>query len=119
MKSCQHTADLGGGFTVTAGFLGMGVSSSFGGSFVAGFLGGAAAGTLTGAGPPALHLTVAFSKASLILDFRNSAMFSMIALSGRSPTIFMRVPKQVAASLRAPSKLSSSSKAKVSANGFT
>lgn len=119
MKSRRHTTGLGGGFAVTASFLGAGASSSFGGCFVAGFLEGAAAGALGGAGPPALHLTVTFSKASLILDFRKSAMLSMVALSGRSPTIFMRVPKQVAASLRAPSKLSSNNKAKVSANGFT
>ena len=58
---------------------------------------------------PALHLTVAFSYASLTFAFRTSANPSISALSGRSPTIFMRVPKHMAASLRAPSKLSSRS----------
>lgn len=43
-----------------------------------------------GAADPTLHLTVAFSKASFILAFRMSAILSIVAFSGLSPTIFMR-----------------------------
>lgn len=83
------------------------------------FAGAAAGGGFGGAGPPALHLMVALSKASLILAFLRSGNVSIVALSGLSPTIFMRVPKVVAASLRAPSKPSSSRVANVSASGLT
>lgn len=118
------TAGLAAGFGAGVGFLGGGASSSrtpFGIGLGADFFpagAAAGAGALAGAGPPALHFTVAFSKASLIFAFRKSGRPSIVALSGRSPTIFMRVPKQVAASLRAPSNPSSSNTAKVSANGL-
>jgi hypothetical protein len=120
----RHTAGFAGGLDGTgAGFFGCcGTSSSFAGCFeetMAGaFLAGGPAGRPDG-GPPALHFTVAFSKASLILVFRKSGKESIIALSGRSPTIFIRVPKQVAASLRAPSNPSSNNTTNESARGLT
>lgn len=85
----------------------------FGGSFAAG---GAAA---LGAGPdPALAFTLALSNASLTLAFLTSARPSMSALSGRSPTIFISVPKPTAASFRAPSKESSRRDASASESGL-
>lgn len=74
-----------------------------GGAFVATFFAGGATGGGGFGAPPDLHLTVAFSNASLTLTFRTSAIPSIVALSGRSPTIFINVPKHVAASFRAPS----------------
>jgi hypothetical protein len=69
---------------------GDGVFSCFRG-FEAGFLAAGADAARGGGAPvPALHLTVAFSKASLILAFLMSAILSMIAFNGLSPTIFMR-----------------------------
>lgn len=110
-----RTVRRAGGF---AAFLGGGggaaseVSSVTGGGFgadAAFFFGPAAGGgaaldaALGGPPDPSLHLTVAFSKASLIFAFRTSATLSTTALSGRSPTIFIKVPMQTAASIRAPS----------------
>lgn len=115
-----HTAGLTGGFGGAASFFG-GASTS-GAAFLAGatFLGGGADGAACrgAGGPPALHLTVAVSKASFIFAFRKSGNASIVAFSGRSPTIFMSVPKQTAASLRAPSNPSSSKTANDSARGL-
>lgn len=87
----------------------------FGGAAGAGAAGG---GAREGAGAPALALTVAFSNASFILTLRTSATPSRTALRGRSPTIFINVPKHVAASFRAPSKESSKRLVRVPAIGF-
>lgn len=121
----EFTVSLAGGFATAAVFLAGGDSSSccaaVGGGFAptGNFFAEAAAGVgFVGAGPPVLHLIVALSNASLILAFLRSGRVSIVALRGLSPTIFMRVPKAVAASLRAPSKPSSSKVANVSARGL-
>lgn len=88
----------------------------FVGPVAAGAEGGAALGG--GAPMPVLHLTVAFSNASLIFAFRTSAKGSITAFKGLSPTIFMRVPRHVAASFLAPSEESSRSVVKLSASGL-
>lgn len=71
--------------------------------------GALATGGIGFGGPPApaLALTVAFSYASFTLAFRTSASPSINAFNGRSPTIFIKVPKQTAASSRAPANPSS------------
>ena len=71
----------------------------------------AAGGAAVFEGPPApaLHLTVAFSYASFTFAFLTSANPSTTAFNGLSPTIFISVPKHVAASSRAPAKPSSRS----------
>lgn len=122
-----HTRSRAGGFP--EGFLSGGDSkgsSSTTTDFGAGdfFLttaagGGATDFALVGPAPPALHFTVAFSYASLILAFLTSVTASTTAFNGLSPTIFINVPRQLAASFLAPSKLSSRSVARVSANGLT
>ena len=109
---------LGGGGASSSG----GGDAAFGGGFAATFFFGAAAGAAAGGGlggpPPALHFTVAFSKASLTFAFLTSAIPSITGLRGRSPTIFIRVPQHIAASSRAPAKLSSIKVARVSARGL-
>lgn len=83
------------------------------------FLGASLAAGGAGLGaPPALHFTVAFSYASLTLAFRTSASPSISAFNGRSPTIFINVPRQVAASFRAPSTESSRRAARDSDTGL-
>lgn len=92
----QRTAGFAAALGTAAGFLGWGSSSSGSGKVVgfraaaAGFLAGGGAVARGGGAPPALHFTVTFSKASLILALRMSAIPSMAALRGLSPTIFMR-----------------------------
>jgi hypothetical protein len=66
----------------------------------------------------AFALTVAFSYASFTFDFLTSGRPSIIAFSGRSPTIRMSVPRAVAASFLAPSNESSSKVASCSERGF-
>lgn len=120
----KRTAIFGGGLAATF-FGGGGVSSSGSGFAAAGafFLGAAAGGAAGfgsgGAAPPALHFTVAFSKASFTLALRISANPSRTAVIGRSPTIFINVPMHTAPSIRTPSTLSSRSVARVSESGFT
>lgn len=120
---CVLTAGgLGAGFFAggasTTGSSGDGAfAEALGGAFLAGALGALAGGARAGAAP-ALHLTVAFSNASFTFAFRTSAIVSMIAFRGLSPTIFIKQPKQVAASLRAPSNPSSSKVARVSERGL-
>ena len=91
-----------------------------GGSFAAAAAAAEAAGLAgLGGGPdPAFALTLALSYASLTFALRTSARPSIKALRGRSPTIFIKVPRQIAASLRAPSKESSRREANASDKGL-
>lgn len=100
------------GRSVVGGCFGGGIFF-FGGSLTA----GGAAGL--GVGPePILAFTFALSNASLTFAFLTSARPSIKAFRGRSPTIFIRVPRQTAASLRAPSNGSSSNDARASDSGL-
>ena len=108
------------------GILSEGVAgrSAVGGCLAGGifFLGGSFAGggaARFGGGPePAFAFTFALSKASLTFAFLTSARPSIRALSGRSPTIFISVPQQTAASFLAPSNESSKRDARASDNGL-
>lgn len=82
------------------------------------FVAAGAAGFAGGPGP-AFALTLALSYASFTFAFLTSARPSTRAFSGRSPTIFMSVPRHTAASLRAPSNESSRRDARASDRGFT
>lgn len=106
------TGFFGGSSSCTAAGLGAG-AFFFGAGAAAG--GGAALG---GAEAPDLHLTVARSKASFTFALRMSGRPSITGLRGRSPTIFINVPRHVAASVLAPSNPSSRSTARVSARGL-
>lgn len=91
-----HTAGLATVLEATEGFEDAETSSGnddlscFSGFATAFFEAAVGAALEVGAPPPVLHLTVAFSKASVILAFLISATLSMIAFNGLSPTIFMR-----------------------------
>lgn len=86
--------------------------------FFGGSLAGAGAADLGGPPAPAFDLTVAFSYASFTFAFLTSARLSIRAFNGLSPTILIRVPKQTAASFRAPSTESSKRGARASVSGL-
>lgn len=120
MKRIPRTGGFTGG--LLAGFLGGSSSTTAALGAGAFFFGaGAAAGggaALGGAAAPDLHFTVARSKASLTFALRISGRPSITGFKVRSPTIFINVPRHVAASFLAPSNPSSSRTARFSARGL-